>query len=66
MVDADEETRINRVIERNAISREEVIARINSQKNEHSQLNNIKLHKINNNDNDSLLIQINQLLNQMS
>ena len=66
MVDADEETRIKRVIERNAISREEVIARINSQKNEHSQLNNIKLHKINNNDNDSLLIQKNQLLNQMS
>lgn len=66
MVDADEETRINRVIKRNAISREEVIARINSQKKEHSQLNNIKLHKINNNDNDSLLIQINQLLNQMS
>lgn len=66
IVEADEETRINRVIERNAISRDEVIARINSQKNEYKQHNSIKVHKINNNDNDSLLIQINQLLNQMS
>ena len=66
IIDADEETRINRVIERNAISRDEVIARINSQKNEHPEHNEIKSYKINNNDNDSLLTQINQLLNQMS
>lgn len=66
IVDADEETRIKRVMERNAISRDEVIARINSQKNEHPEHNEIKLHRINNNDNVSLLIQINQLLNQMS
>ena len=62
MVDADIETRIARVISRNAMSREEVLARIQSQRNEFASADRSKTSAIDNNGQQSLILQINQLI----
>ena len=62
MVDADIETRIARVISRNAMSREEVLARIQSQRNEFASVDRLKTSAIDNNGQQSLILQINQLI----
>ena len=62
MVDADIETRIARVISRNAMSREEVLARIQSQRNEFASVDRSKTSAIDNNGQLSLIVQINQLI----
>jgi dephospho-CoA kinase len=62
MVDADIETRIARVISRNAMSREEVLARIQSQRNEFASADLSKTSAIDNNGQQSLILQINQLI----
>ena len=62
MVDADIETRIARVISRNAMSREEVLARIQSQRNEFASVDRSKTSAIDNNGQLSLILQINQLI----
>ena len=62
MVDADIETRIARVISRNAMSREEVLARIQSQRNEFASADRLKTSAIDNNGQQSLILQINQLI----
>lgn len=66
LVIADEESRIQRVIKRNNTDRKDVVSRINSQRNEYDLLNWSKTHRIYNNEEDSLILQINQLLNLMS
>lgn len=66
LVEADEESRIQRVIKRNNTNREEVILRINSQRLEYNLIDWSKTKKISNNEDDSLILQINQLINQMS
>lgn len=67
-VEADIETRIRRVMMRNSLSRENVIRRIDSQRDELLQLRDChkKVVSICNNGNNSLLIQINQLIKRMS
>ena len=62
MVDADIETRIARVISRNAMSREEVLARIQSHRNEFASADRSKTSAIDNNGQQSLILQINQLI----
>lgn len=62
MIDADIETRIARVISRNAMSREEVLARIQSQRNEFASADRSKTSAIDNNGQQSLILQINQLI----
>lgn len=62
VVDADTDTRIERVMSRNALSREEVMARINSQNLTHDRVHPI-VKVIHNNDSDALLPQIHALLN---
>lgn len=67
LVDADEQTRIERVMQRNNMQKEEVIRRIQTQKKEFESLKSLNpITTITNNHNDSLLQQINLLLNQMS
>lgn len=66
LVEAPEAVRLQRVMLRNAFSEEEVLARMKSQSDEFEALSVSKTVSIFNSGKESLLSQINHLLNQMS
>lgn len=65
-VEAPEELRVKRVMLRNNLSREDVMARVNSQKHEFDALPRHKIFYISNYETHSLLCEINHLINRMS
>lgn len=65
LVDASEETRLNRAMERGGISREDLLRRLESQKSEYAEADQFCPVHIYNDDNASLLSQIDDFLKEI-